>query len=410
MTTSRVIRGTKAKIFLYVCAILVITGLIACYNNTLSQLDEVKKAYEICHQQQENLSTQLQVISDYKQKLEKSLKNEKAEHLHSKNNLEVKINEEKSRSEKLSNDALIKYNSLQQHYSLLQTQHDDFKEETSKMQKKQLDEINSLQSKLSEVEEELKKIKASKESLKTRFAELEVENQELKSALDKKATDNESQRTIQFFSDKFHDLEERHKALQQRCGEIPRDTLQEPSNVETENRASEKSIQNPPSFKIAEKPSTSTKAVPKISPSQGNLNGARPLLLPSITPESAKKESNLKPPQGVPAVPENRENQNEQPEVQLPKKVDKVEDPEKDNGAHEEFDLPQNNLDGLGFNDDGLKPAHNLEMKHVDSLRMPEKKHDDLDYKDMQREEEGDDDVDDYVDHQARLEGQAIRH
>ena len=64
MTSARVIRGTKAKIFLYVCGILIITGLIACYNNTLSQLEDVKKSKEICQQQQENLSTQLQGDKD----------------------------------------------------------------------------------------------------------------------------------------------------------------------------------------------------------------------------------------------------------------------------------------------------------------------------------------------------------
>lgn len=409
MTTSRVIRGTKAKIFLYVCAILVITGLIACYNNTLSQLDEVRKSNEICHQQQENLSTQLQVISDYKQKLEKSLKNEKAEHQQSKNNLAIKINEEKSRSEKLSNDAVLKYNSLQQHHSLLQTQYDDYKEESSKIQKKQLDDINSLQSKLNEVEEELKKIKASKESLKTQFTELEVENQQLKLALKQKTDDNASQKTVQFFSNKYHELEERYKALQQKYGESPQDTLHEPNNAEIGNKASEQAIQNLPGFKLAEKPSSSTKAVPKMSPSQGNLNGARPLLLPSVTPETAKKDANLKPPQGVPVVPENRENQNEQPEVQFPKK--EKEDPDKDNGAREVFDLPQNNPDGLAFGDEGLKQGPNLEMRHVDALGIPDnKKHEDPDYKDLQREEmEGDDDIDDYVDHQARVEGPAVR-
>lgn len=60
MTTPRVIRGTRAKIFLYVCGILIITGIIACYNNTLSQLDETRKLNENCRQREENLSTQLQ--------------------------------------------------------------------------------------------------------------------------------------------------------------------------------------------------------------------------------------------------------------------------------------------------------------------------------------------------------------
>lgn len=62
MTTSRVIRGTRAKIFLYICAILIITGIIACYNNTLSQLEDVRRANENCRQHEENLSTQLQGI------------------------------------------------------------------------------------------------------------------------------------------------------------------------------------------------------------------------------------------------------------------------------------------------------------------------------------------------------------
>lgn len=60
------------------------------------------------------------VISDYKQKLENSLKNEKAEHQQTKDNWEVKINEEKNKGQKLTNDALHKYNSLQQHFNLLQ--------------------------------------------------------------------------------------------------------------------------------------------------------------------------------------------------------------------------------------------------------------------------------------------------
>lgn len=60
MTSSRVIRGTRAKIILYICAIVIITGIIACYNNTLSQLDDVRRASENCHKHEENLSTQLQ--------------------------------------------------------------------------------------------------------------------------------------------------------------------------------------------------------------------------------------------------------------------------------------------------------------------------------------------------------------
>lgn len=60
MTTSRGTRGTRAKIFLYICAILTITGIIACYNNTLSELKTVRREIEFCIERKENLFTQLQ--------------------------------------------------------------------------------------------------------------------------------------------------------------------------------------------------------------------------------------------------------------------------------------------------------------------------------------------------------------
>lgn len=60
MTTSRIVRGNKGRIFAYVLAVVFITGVIACYNNTLSQLDEAKLGKEVCQRESENLSTQLQ--------------------------------------------------------------------------------------------------------------------------------------------------------------------------------------------------------------------------------------------------------------------------------------------------------------------------------------------------------------
>ncbi|CAG9771217.1 unnamed protein product [Ceutorhynchus assimilis] len=381
MTSSRVIRGTKAKMFLYVCAILAITGLIACYNSTLTQLDEVKKSKDICQQEQDNLSTQLQVISDYKQKLEKSLKNEKAEHQQSKNALEIKINEEKNRNKQIANDALIKYNSLQQHYKLLQTEHDDFKEENGKTQKKHSEEVNSLQLKLKEVEEELKKVKASKESLKTQFTELELENIQLK-LLQKSNT------TGKFYGEEYRILEDKYRALMNKCG----DPSEETPLVQA--APSEKAVLHVPAFKRAENPSSSTKALPKMSPSKSNSNGVKPVNLSSPTPETVKKEVNLKAPQGVVEPPENREDQNEQPQVQMDQKgVD-------DNAAHEVFDGP--NADGLNFADEKINGA--VEQKNDGKKRY------DQDYKDLQHEEEGDDDADDYGDRHVRGAGEvAIR-
>lgn len=60
MTTSRIVRGTKCRIFVYVSAILILTAIIACYNNTRLELENAQKSNDLCHQQHENLSTQLQ--------------------------------------------------------------------------------------------------------------------------------------------------------------------------------------------------------------------------------------------------------------------------------------------------------------------------------------------------------------
>lgn len=78
-----------------------------------------------------------------------------------------------------------------------------------------------------------------------------------------------------------------------------------------------------PKFKGAEQPSSSTKSGAVVSPQSGNLNGVKPLHSPNVTPESIKREANLKPPQGVPEVPANRESQNEQPEIQNKEKGEK---------------------------------------------------------------------------------------
>lgn len=60
MTSSRIVRGTKGRVFVYIVGVILITAVIACYNNTLSQLEDVRKGKEVCNQENENLSTQLQ--------------------------------------------------------------------------------------------------------------------------------------------------------------------------------------------------------------------------------------------------------------------------------------------------------------------------------------------------------------
>lgn len=60
------------------------------------------------------------MTSESKHRLELLSKTDKAEHQQVKAKLESKLNEEKLKYQKASDDAALKFNSLQQHYKLLQ--------------------------------------------------------------------------------------------------------------------------------------------------------------------------------------------------------------------------------------------------------------------------------------------------
>ncbi|RZC34952.1 Golgi integral membrane protein 4, partial [Asbolus verrucosus] len=459
MTTSRIVRGTKARIFLYICAILIITGIIACYNNTLSQLEDARKSSEICHQQEENLSTQLQVISDYKQRLEKSLKTEKAEHQQAKNDLENKLNEEKSKNEKAANDANLRFSSLQQHFNLLQTQHDDFKEECSKTQSKQMNEINDLQAKLKEVQEELKKVESSKENLKSQYLQLQVDKESLQKQLNTNVYNNDDSKSkINHLTKVNHELQRELDEVKAKCTTFesiqPPNVVQDSSSprnsqnlnhqdqvdaneIKAEDKAKhevlidpqQQVIQSPPNQNFIKIPTKSTTSS-SLKVSQGSLNGARPLLMPTVTPKSANSVPPSpyvkKLPEGVVPPPEKRDvdkkaedEKNELPEETInnryrnkisdnafkeeAKKVDEV---DKENVAHEVFDQPHiGAYDNVGFGDviDPIKNAEkqNYDKQHIDNLGIGDKEGNKVDenyYKDNQNDmlgEENDPEDDD---------------
>lgn len=60
MTAQRLVRGSKARIIASLCAVVFCVGLLVLFQKSQAQLDDVNKNYEICVQQQESLSTQLQ--------------------------------------------------------------------------------------------------------------------------------------------------------------------------------------------------------------------------------------------------------------------------------------------------------------------------------------------------------------
>lgn len=94
----------------------------------------------------------LSVVVDQKLRLENSLASERIINEQSRAEQQQKSQDEKEQHNKITMEANIRYASLQQHYNLMKSQLDDLTEECSNSKKKQLEEVNSLRLKVSELQ------------------------------------------------------------------------------------------------------------------------------------------------------------------------------------------------------------------------------------------------------------------
>lgn len=91
-------------------------------------------------------------IIEQKFRLETSLENERKEYHDLKQNYEHKLKEEREIHAKASQESNVRFESLQQHYKLEQSEHADLVEECSKTKKVQLEQINGLERKIKSLE------------------------------------------------------------------------------------------------------------------------------------------------------------------------------------------------------------------------------------------------------------------
>lgn len=130
-------------------------------------------------------------------RLEKSLAEEKSSNAAVKQELQQRAKAEKSLRDKDSNEALQRFNSVQQSLKILQSEHQDLKEDCSKGQKQALHEREGLEETLTELRTQIMRAKDDKakslEHLKTRNIELEVKNEKLQKKYDEllKSTEND---------------------------------------------------------------------------------------------------------------------------------------------------------------------------------------------------------------------------
>lgn len=187
MTAPRLVARAGRSRFLVGLGILILmVGFVAIFHSSQQQLDQLRNLSIRCEQQQEAISAKMQVVVDQKLRLENTLQSERLVHEQNK----AELNDEKEQHTKADQEANIRYASLQQHYNLMKSQLDDLTEECSKSKRKQLEEINSLQSKVTELQGKValhqKESASDVEQLKVQLAQAKQEKINMESTYRKK--------------------------------------------------------------------------------------------------------------------------------------------------------------------------------------------------------------------------------
>ncbi|XP_054719560.1 Golgi integral membrane protein 4-like isoform X2 [Uloborus diversus] len=163
-----IMRNSRGKLFVYVAVLGVLCFIVFMLSSTHSSLKELEGINEKCQQQRDSLSAQLQVVYEHKNRLEKSLQQEKTDHKQTKevydrqvHELEFKLQEEKDKDQKLE----AQVSQLKTNYAELEddkTQAENaLKEQLKTVQSQKDAEIEKLQTHISELLNEKDKLEMS---------------------------------------------------------------------------------------------------------------------------------------------------------------------------------------------------------------------------------------------------------
>ncbi|XP_039430655.1 uncharacterized protein LOC120413778 isoform X1 [Culex pipiens pallens] len=180
-----VARASRSRFFVGLGILILMVGFVAIFHSSQQQLDQLRNLSIRCEQQQEAISAKMQVVVDQKLRLENSLQSERLVHEQSRVELQHKVHDEKEQHTKADQEANIRYAALQQHYTLMKSQLDDLTDECSKSKRKQLEEINSLQRKVTELQGKValhrKESASDVEQMKAQLAQAKQEKVNLES-------------------------------------------------------------------------------------------------------------------------------------------------------------------------------------------------------------------------------------
>lgn len=170
-----VARGGKTRFIGFICVVLVLSAVLYVFHETQVELDGVRHSASSCTHQLESISSQLQVIVEHKLKLERSLEEEKHEHIKTKEDLNAIIQDEKQLRDKQNIDSMNRYNEIERNHEVLLEEEKSLREELEKLKLKYFEgekknkqltqELEDAQKKIQNLKNEKVKLESGKENL-----------------------------------------------------------------------------------------------------------------------------------------------------------------------------------------------------------------------------------------------------
>ncbi|XP_012288380.1 Golgi integral membrane protein 4 [Orussus abietinus] len=335
MSGSRLGRGRGGRLAVYGGCGVVVVLLVFLYRAATSEMARLRELHVECAHQQEALAAQLQVIFEYKVRLEKSLAEEKSSNAAVKQELQQRASREKTLRDKDSIEAMQRFNSLQQTYKILQSEHQDLQDECNKRQKQALENANLLESTLQDLRSQIRKAKEdenkSMEHLKNKYLELETEKAGLENKYNELLKNSEgTDGTLQHLHKEVFQLKRELEEAKNSCKTpSPGPNGVSPQAPQQDHGEQPGSLGGPPQgLSPAQQQSTPNSELRAMASSK--TKSSTKTIVNSITVAS-EKANNLRPiskvklPNGVAPIPkiidlknENEERQREEP----PKKED----------------------------------------------------------------------------------------
>ncbi|KAK0176311.1 hypothetical protein PV328_000458 [Microctonus aethiopoides] len=313
MNGTRLGRGRGGRLALYGGCLVVLVLLVFLYRAATTEMTRLHELNVQCTHQEEALAAQLQVIFEYKVRLEKSLSEEKTSNLALKHELQERATREKTLRDKDIVEATQRYNSLQQQHKILQSEHQDLRDECDKRQKQSLIETGRLEATLQDLRSQMRKARDDKdksmEHLKNKYLEVKIEKEQLENKYnDLLKSNGNTDSTIEHLNKQVFQLKRELEDTKMNC----KSTLSGMNMINP--RLASQSIAQPsveksesPSLQQQKNASTSmSKVLPAVSATQSTINSASTSSYKSLNPAAAssvKLLPRVKLPMGVVPIP-----------------------------------------------------------------------------------------------------------